>query len=177
MEIWEAIQRRYSVRKFQERMVDRKILLALAEAAQKAPSASNLQARRFLFITDCALRGKVELFSPGISGKPPVILVICSDMDKASQKGGKNAEKYGCMMDAAMAAENIMLLALEYGLGCCAIKSYNDVAIRKILQIPSGYRIELLVSIGYPEGNGHSPQRPHVNTVTFFDRWEEKGND
>ncbi len=38
-------------------------------------------------------------------------------------------EIYGCMMDASMAAENIMLAALEEGLGTCAIKSYTDAAV------------------------------------------------
>ena len=51
-----------------------------------------------------------------------------------------------------MAAENLMLKAVELGLGTCAIKSYNDSAIRKILNIPERYRIEMLMSIGYPQG-------------------------
>lgn len=46
-------------------------------------------------------------------------------------------------MDASMAAENLMLKATELGLGTCAIKSYNDTAVRKILELPDRYRIEM----------------------------------
>ena len=117
MELLTAINERHSIRSFEEKKVPEELLLKLADAAQKAPSASNLQAWRFLFVTDEEKREKVDFFSPGLSGRPPVILVICSDMAKALKRGGENAKKYGCMMDAAMAAENLMLAAREYGLG------------------------------------------------------------
>ena len=117
MEILKAIEQRHSIRSFQEKKVPKEVLIKLADAAQRAPSASNLQAWKFLFVTEDALREKVDFFSPGLSGKPPVILVICSDMEKALKKGGENSKIYGCMMDASMAAENLMLAALEYGLG------------------------------------------------------------
>ena len=51
-----------------------------------------------------------------------------------------------------MAAENIMLRAAELGLGTCAVKSYNEAAVRKLLKLPPHYRMELLISIGYPQG-------------------------
>ena len=79
----EAIMGRHSIRSFRPDPVEKSLLLTLADAAQQAPSASNLQAWRFLFITDQQLKEKVDLFSPGLSGTPPVILVICSDMHKA----------------------------------------------------------------------------------------------
>ena len=82
----EAILSRHSTRSFRPDPVDRSLLLTLADAAQQAPSASNLQAWRFLFITDPQLKEKVDLFSPGLSGKPPVILVVCSDMEKSIKK-------------------------------------------------------------------------------------------
>ena len=160
----EAIMGRHSIRSFRPDPVEKSLLLTLADAAQQAPSASNLQAWRFLFITDQQLKEKVDLFSPGLSGKPPVILVICSD---------KNSEVYGCLMDASMAAENLMLKAVELGLGTCAIKSYNDSAIRKILNIPERYRIEMLMSIGYPQGEPRCPKRPPLEEICFFDHITE----
>ena len=174
MEILKAIEQRHSIRSFQEKKVPKEVLIKLADAAQRAPSASNLRAWKFLFVTEDALREKVDFFSPGLSGKPPVILVICSDMEKALKKGGENSKIYGCMMDASMAAENLMLAALEYGLGTCAIKSYNDTAIRKILNIPEEYRIEALISIGYPKGEPRCPARPKAEDIAFFNTFEKE---
>lgn len=171
MELQEAINNRHSIRSFRPDPVPEEMLSALADAAQYAPTASNLQAWRFLFVNDPVLREKVDMFSPGLSGKPPVILVICSDMEKARQKGGKNSEVYGCLMDASLAAENMMLKAVELGLGTCAIKSFNETAVRKILEIPEQYRIEMLMSIGYPEGEARCPKRPSVEEITFFNHF------
>ena len=86
----EAIMGRHSIRSFRPDPVEKSLLLTLADA----PSASNLQAWRFLFITDQQLKEKVDLFSPGLSGKPPVILVICSDMHKAARLCKIICEKY-----------------------------------------------------------------------------------
>ena len=48
----EAIMGRHSIRSFRPDPVEKSLLLTLADAAQQALSASNLQAWRFLFITD-----------------------------------------------------------------------------------------------------------------------------
>ena len=73
MELLTAINERHSIRSFEEKKVPEELLLKLADAAQKAPSASNLQAWRFLFVTDEEKREKVDFFSPGLSGRPPVM--------------------------------------------------------------------------------------------------------
>ena len=78
----------------------------------------SIRYRSGMFITDQQLKEKVDLFSPGLSGKPPVILVICSDMHKAARKGGKNSEVYGCLMDASMAAENLTYRRIIIGFDC-----------------------------------------------------------
>ncbi|MRM87399.1 nitroreductase [Faecalicatena contorta] len=172
MNITEAIQSRRSIRNFKNTPVPEDLLRRLADAGRLAPSASNLQAWKFFFVTEPDLVAKVDMFSPGLSGHPPVILVICSDMEYALGHS-RNAEIYGCMMDASMAAENIMLAALEEGLGTCAIKSYTDAAVRKLLCLPDTYRIEMLMSIGYPEGDPRDPRRKPLEEILYFNQWEE----
>ncbi len=169
----DAILKRNSVRSFAQEAVSNELLLQLAEAGQHAPTASNLQAWRFLFVTDPLLKEKVDMFSPGLSGKPPVILVICSDLHVVEKKGSKNSLEYGLLMDASMASQNIMLKAVELGLGTCAIKSYNEASVRKILSLSSRYRIELLLSIGYPLQDKKLAKRPNVREITFFNEIEE----
>ena len=71
---------RHSIRSFRPDPVEKSLLLTLADAAQQAPSASNLQAWRFLFITDQQLKEKVDLFSPGLSGKP-LTSISCASLD------------------------------------------------------------------------------------------------
>lgn len=173
MNVSEALKERRSIRSFSSRMVPRELLMQLAKAGSIAPSASNLQAWQFFFLTEPELVKKVDLFSPGLSGEPPVIMAICSDMEYASVHGSPNSKVYGCMMDAAMAAQNIMLKAVELGLGTCAIKSYNEAAVRKLLKLPPHYRMELLISIGYPEGTPRPRRLRPMDEILHFNTWEE----
>ncbi|MEA5136245.1 MAG: nitroreductase family protein [Candidatus Fimivivens sp.] len=173
MELSDAIKQRRSIRKFSERPVSDAMLLELIHAGAVAPSASNLQAWQFVVINNPELVRKVNLFSPGLSGKPPVIIAICSDMDYASLHGSTNSEVYGCMMDASMAAENIMLKALEFGLGTCAIKSYNVAAVSKLLHLPDRFRMELLISVGYPQGDLKPRRLRPMEEILHWNTWEE----
>lgn len=146
MELTEVIEKRRSIRKFSDKPVSREILEVLIKAAALAPTASNLQAWRFFVADDPELVRDIDSFSPGLSGKPPVIIAIASDLAEAERRGSKNSLVYGLMMDAAMAAENLMLKATDLGLGTCAIKSYNDKAVHKLLKLPDTMRLEILIS-------------------------------
>jgi len=73
-----------------------------------------------------------------------------------------------------MAAENIMLAAVEYGLGTCAIKSYNEAAVRKLLKLPEHIHMELLISIGYPEGEARLPARKSLSEILSYNEWREQ---
>ena len=57
--------------------------------------------------------------------------------------------------------------ALEFGLGTCAIKSYNDGAVRKLLGIPDTLRIEILISVGYPDGEPRERKRKDLDQTHF----------
>lgn len=101
METKQALAECRSIRKFADRPVDREMLTELVEAACAAPTASNLQAWRFVMVTDPELVRKVDLVSPGLSGYPPVILVICSDLEEVARRGSAHFLEYGYMMDTA----------------------------------------------------------------------------
>ena len=174
MDLNEAVKERRSIRKFRRDPVPEDVIDRLIESACLAPSASNLQAWRFIVVNEPALVRKVDLFCPGLSGEPPVIIVIASDLAEVERRGSENSLRYGCMMDASMAAENLMLAAVSYGLGTCAIKSYNDAAVRKILQLPETIRIELLVSLGVPEATPKTPPRKPLEQVRTYNRWKER---
>jgi nitroreductase len=49
-----------------------------------------------------------------------------------------------------MAAENIILTALEEGSGCCPLLFFNRENVTKLLNIPEKYDIALVIAMGYP---------------------------
>ena len=173
MELHEVIEKRRSIRKFSEKPVSRELLEQLIRAAALAPSASNMQAWRFFVADEPELVRAIDSFSPGLSGKPPVIIAIASDLAEVERRGSKNSLVYGLMMDAAMAAENLMLEAADLGLGTCAIKSYNDKAVHKLLNLPDTMRLEILISVGWPAAEPREPKRKAMDQVLFWNAWTE----
>lgn len=172
MDINETIQTRRSVRAFSEKPVARETLEQLVEAGSWAPSGSNVQAWKFGIVTDPATVRKIDLFSPGMSGNPPALIVVCSDRNYALARGGKNAADYFATLDCAYASQNIMLSATALGLGTCAIKSYNDAALRTILSLPEHIIIELVIPVGYPANELKTPARKPLTDIVFYDTWE-----
>lgn len=169
--ILELIKKRRSIRKYKKEKVSKNLLLQLIEAAIWAPSGSNAQAWYFIIVDDLFIVEQIRAFSPGLLGKPPCIILICSDRKKAFEKAGTLGRDELCLMGVSMAAQNIMLLAEEAGLATCPVKSFNKRAISKILNLPSHVSADLIISVGYADEIISSPARRSVKEVTFFNTW------
>ena len=136
-----------------------------------APSGSNLQTWRFLVVDDSDLLWKIAAVSPGIAETPPCIIVICSDLESAS-KGGVLATEELALMDVCMAAQNIMLLAVERGYGTCAIKSFHSGMLHGLLNLPEHLKPQLLLAIGVARENASIvPFRRPLSDIAFLNEW------
>ena len=51
------------------------------------------------------------------------------------------------------------------------IKSYNDGAVRKLLGIPDTLRIEILISVGYPDGEPRERKRKDLDQILQWNGW------
>jgi nitroreductase len=158
MDVKSAIFGRRSVRVFAEKDVEKEKLEALAQAAIWAPTGGNAQPWVFIVVTDKERLRLIKAVSPGLLGMPPTLIAVCSN------KPG-NVEKMGAIgatlavMDCSMAAQNIMLMAHELGLGTCAIRSFNQSAVHEILASPKEIEPELLITVGYPDQEPSPPKR------------------
>jgi len=167
MDILAAIQSRRSIRKFTTAPVEEGVLRDLIlEAGIWAPSGGNTQSWRFLVITDAKVLNKLRLVSPGLLGTPSSVIAICQDLTHALEKGGELGVKTLSLMDTGMAAQNIMLAAYAVGLGTCPIASFHAEAVQQILGLPAHIYPQLLISVGFPDGNPPAPKR-HPNVIWF----------
>jgi len=149
--IYKKIISRRTIRKFKQEKIRPALLKRFVNAARLAPSAANLQPLEYLIITKKNLREKIfanvswaGYIKP--EGKPKAgeepwayILVI------VNKKINPNSDK-----DIGASCQNITLTALEDGIGCCWIESFNKVKLSKIFNIPKNYSIELILAMGYP---------------------------
>jgi len=166
MDLNEAIVGRRSIRRFTEESVSLDQLAKLVQAGTWAPTAGNVQSWRFVIVDDNRVLRQLNAVSPGMLGMPTALIAICQDKDVAFKRGSVLGRDVGSVMDAAMAAQNIMLAAFASGLGTCAVLSFHKSAVRRFLDLPEHVQPELLITVGVPAINPVPPKRAR-DGVTF----------
>jgi nitroreductase len=172
MDVSDAIRARRSLRRFADEAVDRDVLRTLVEAACWAPTAGNAQAWRFVVVTDPERMRKLRMVAPGMSGRPPAAIAVCIDRRVAEAEWGAEIDELSAM-DAAMAAENILLEAQGAGLGTCVVASFNAAGLRRLLKLPEHVAPLLLVAVGHPKASPKAPPRD-VDAVCSFEEYRER---
>ena len=145
MDVFEAIQKRRSVRAYSSEPVPREALERVLEAGRLAPSASNVQPWHFIVVTDKAKRealAKGGRYASFIKESPVVIVGL----------GDADASPNWYRVDVTIALENMVLTATSEGLGTCWIGSFEENQAKELLKIPENFKIVALLSMGYPRG-------------------------
>lgn len=79
----------------------------------------------------------------------------------------------GSLLDIGMFMQNIMLLALEYGLATCSQASWGNYpkVAREILDIGDDMRLVCGMSLGYPDEDGNASLKRIRENNQHFVRW------
>jgi nitroreductase len=142
MDVSEAVQKRRSVRAYDPKSIPDEKLNKLLEAARLAPSAGNVQPWHFIVVTDAEKRGKLaQSRFANFLLEAPAVIVGCGD-----QKASPN----WCVVDVAIAMQNMVLTAISEGLGSCWIGSFDENQIKEMLKIPEKFKIVALLAVGFP---------------------------
>jgi nitroreductase len=160
MNVYKATTKRRSVRRFKNKAISYSALEKCIDAGRLAPSGRNHQLLDYIAINDAqVLPGIFENIGgsaklppekggprPDQAAKAYTIVLI-----NKAKEGGDAARRRITLYDVGMAAENIILTALEQGIGCCPILMFNEKDIRLLLEIPDDYDIVLVIAMGYPD--------------------------
>jgi len=160
MKILEVIKNRRSIREFQKKEIPEEIIDKLIESLIWAPSAGNLQSRKFYFVFDKKI--KKELVEKAqvqdFIVQAPLVIVGCTDSEISWRYGERGKNLYS-ICDVAVSIENMMLLAHEQGLGSVWIGAFDEREISKILDLPENLRSIVICPVGYPAEKPEAPPR------------------
>ena len=131
--------------------VDLATLRELVDLARLCPSGANLQPLKYILSCDSKtnelifphLRWAAYLRDwpgPAEGERPSAYIIICGDREIS--------QSFGC--DHGIAAQTILLGAVEKGLGGCMIGSIDRQELSGGLNIPSRFEILLVVALGKP---------------------------
>ena len=160
MDVLEAIKGRRSIRRFQDREIEKEKIDLLIEALIWAPSAGNLQARRFFFVTNPEIKRALSEAALGqrFVAKAPLTVVACTDARIGNVYGHRGLNLYA-IQDVACSLMNMMLLAHSLGLGTVWVGAFDEARVSEILSLPEALRPVALVPVGYPEKVPPPPPR------------------
>ena len=171
----EVISTRRSVRKYEARPVEEDKLELCLEAARLAPSACNSQPWKYIAVTDPEILGRLGegAFSgvytvTGFAKKAPVLVAVVSEKSGIpAWLGGKFRSLPFYLVDIGISVQNFVLTAHEQGLGTCILGWFDEDKAAKTLGVPSGRKVELLISVGYPaESPAPRPRKEREKVIS-----------
>jgi nitroreductase len=160
MKILELIKKRRSIRRYQPDQIPKELIDKLVEALIWAPSAGNLQSRKFYFVFNKKIKddlAKAALDQDFIASSP-LVVVGCTD-DKICWRYGQRGKNLYSICDVSASIENMMLVAEENNLGTCWVGAFNETEVAKILNLPKNLRPIVIMPVGYPAERPLAPAR------------------
>ena len=169
MDVSDAVRRRYSVRRYENRLVEGEKLLRVLEAARLAPSAANRQEWRFVVVQDEATRRALAQAANGQAfvGEAPVVIVACAADSEHMMPCGLPSFS----IDVAIALEHIALQATEEGLGTCWIGAFDEAKVKEVVGVPEQVRVVELMPLGYPADEPRPKVRKELGEIAMREQW------
>ena len=148
----DLVAKNRSYRRFDESVpIPRETLVELVELARLCPSGANLQPLRFALVSEKQLTDRVfpllkfaaylqDWAGPAEGERPTAYIVVMVD-----ERIKRQAD-----IDAGIAAQTMMLGAVEKGYGGCMMSSVQRENLAELLGLPEYYQIVLVMALGKP---------------------------
>lgn len=169
MDVFEAIERRYSVRSYKPDPVEDEKLSRVLEAARQAPTANNQQPFRILVVHT---RGREEelqrVYGRRWLTQAPLLIGFVALPGEAWRR--MDGKPYG-EVDAAIAMDHLVLAATALGLGTCWIAAFDPAAAREVLALPDGVEPLAFTPLGFAADTLGPKKRKGLEEIVRRERW------
>jgi coenzyme F420-0:L-glutamate ligase/coenzyme F420-1:gamma-L-glutamate ligase len=198
LELTQAIHTRRSIRQYTDQSISPELIDQLLEAASWAPSAHNRQPWRFVVISTAEAKQQlatvmgerlrtdrlrdgdpIEAVERDVARShdriihAPIVIVACLSMiamDQYPDERRSTAERTMAIQGTAMAIQNLLLTAHDFGLGACWLCAplFCGGAVRSALDLPLDWEAQGLITIGYPNDQGKRKDRVDFKQKTIY---------
>ncbi len=144
--IWGAVNSRRMIRKFADRPLEPEHLERILRAARRANSSKNSQQWAFIVCHDRDHLRELSVVGPWaghLAGAAVGIALVSPDPDTAEAP-------LSVFFDLGQAADSMMLVAWELGIGSALVTVYEQDLARRLLGYPDTLHCEFMLSFGYP---------------------------
>jgi nitroreductase len=146
MSAWQAVSTKRMVREFADRPLDPEHLVRILNAGRRAGSSKNLQRWEFIVCREREHLQELSAVGPwaGHLAGAAVGIALVTPVSKTAD------DPLSVMFDLGQAAENMMLVAWELGIGSVPATVYEHDDAQRLLGYPDTHHCEYILSFGYP---------------------------
>lgn len=166
MEFFELINKRYSVRAYQQKPVEKERLQKVLEAASLAPTAANKQPFRLFVIYTQGRESELKrVYGRDWFCRAPIVICACAVNSEAwTRMDGKNYAE----IDATIAMDHLILAAADQGLGTCWVAAFNPAAAREVLKLSRDEEPIAFTPLGYPADELKPKKRKALSSLVRY---------
>jgi len=173
MDVKAAIEKRQSIRKYQDKEVPGDMINELIHAAILAPSGNNAQPFKFLVVKDKEIKEKLRknnIFYQDFVYNAPIIIVCCADPNayKKNIDGLDDQNHLRAVRDLSIASAFLVLRATELELGTCFIGWVQKEKIKEILNIPKDFLIPYVITVGFHDEPPKQRVRKNIEELLLY---------
>jgi nitroreductase len=202
MEVFEAVKKRRSIRRFQQRKVEEEKVEKVLEAARLAPSWGNVQPWRFIIVEEEERRKELaKIVRQRQIERAPLLIACCGDLHawdefpkRIEELNPGNPEAVEKVKNDPLinpklvskemvlkrtneqvifAVQNMVLTATSLGLGSCIIGGRLPMDdVEKFLRLPEGMVVVCLLTLGYPDEQPEERPRLEMERLVRREVWE-----
>ena len=179
MKLIEGIKNRRSIRKYKNKIVDRKLMEEIIDITRYAPSWTNSQTPRFTLVDNPEIISKFA--TNGVKGfvynintlknaKGVAVLSFVKDKSGHLEKYNlvsDNPRKWE-VFDAGIACQTFCLAAYAKGIGTCIFGVIDETQIAKAINLSADEAVAALIVYGYADNEPTTPRRKEVKDIL---RW------
>lgn len=171
MTFMDLAEKRFSVRKFSDKPVEKEKLDKILEAGNIAPTAKNLQPQRIYVLQSEEALAKLNALTHCAYGAKTVLL-FTYDMNEEWKNPLQEGIHSG-VEDVSIVATHIMFMAEELGLSTCWCNYFPNSELEKAFNVPGNEKSVLLLPVGYAASDAapapmHSQKKAIAETVKYL---------
>lgn len=148
--VWMTVRSKRAIRRFADQPLAPDHLERILHAGRRAHSSKNQQRWAFIVCRDRAHLQELSAVGPysgHLAGAAVAVALVTPEPRMA-------AAPLSVMFDLGQAADSMMLVAWELGIGSVPATVYQHDLAQRLLGYPDGQHCEFLLSFGYPAEPG-----------------------
>ncbi len=179
MDTIQALKNRRSIRSFEPRSVDKKLMEEIVEVARFAPSWANTQIARYTVVNAQDVIQNIS--QNGVKGfvynqktleNAHTVVVLSYVEGKSGNLKGQEATDDGAKMweafDAGIACQTFCMAAFAKGVGSCIFGVIDQQLIADMINLPQDETVAAVIVCGYPQESPKAPRRHNVEEILRF---------